>query len=97
MYLSCTHNEDNINLCQNSILFGYSSINNANVMLNRVHKQNIDKFIILIKQRLILQREDKSFLEYDSIKNCIYEYIKIQNYNNIKYRKNKNPNSNIVA
>ena len=94
MFLGCKQQEDDINLCQNSILFGLSATNNIDRRLNRSHIQNIDKFIIIIKQRLILQREDKSFLEFDTIKNCLNEYLKLQIYNNIKYRREKIINEN---
>ena len=79
LYIGGAQNEDKLKLDEESILFGISCSVNTNIRLTRDQKANIDKFIILTKQKLILQRENKCYLEYEQIKQMIDEYINIQN------------------
>ena len=85
MYLGGQDDSANLNMV--NILFGICCGNNFNNLFTFNQRKSIDKFIILTKQRLILQRENKIFLEYDVIKGMIQDYINIENYNKKKYTK----------
>jgi len=72
-----------INCSYNDILLGFCATNNLNVLQNRIHA--IDTLMVLVKQRLILQRENKVYLNYDNVFSLINERVKLEKYNSLKY------------
>ena len=91
LYLDGQGNVDKLNLNIDAVLFGVCNVTHVPTLtlgLTWEQRGNIDKFIILTKQKLILQREEKHIIEIDALKRLFSDYINMQNYNNKKYRKN---------
>ncbi len=64
------------------ILLGFSSTKSLNVSLCRSY--SLDTLLILLKQRLILQRENKVHIDRDRIINLIVDRCKLEKYNSSK-------------
>ncbi len=70
------------------IIEGTVSHINLNLLeLNRYEKYGLDTILILLKQKLILQREEKVFLNSIEIINIIKNWIKIEKYTAVKLNK----------
>jgi len=70
------------------IIEGTVSHANINLVeLNNAEKYGLDTILILLKQKLILQREQKEFLTNIEILNVIKSWIKIEKYTAIKLNK----------
>jgi len=66
-----------------NILLGFSTTNSLN--LNRNKTYAIDTLLILLKQRLILQRENKIHINVDQIFSVISDRLRLEKYNSVKY------------
>jgi len=77
-----------------TVLLGSSSTRQYSCSLNKNASYGLDNILIGIKQRLILQREDKIELTLEEIGNTIRKIIQVEKYNsnkkgNIKQYKDK--------
>ncbi len=73
-------------LTYNEVLLGMNSNQDTNRV--PVRKRNvIDVCLILLKQKLILQRENKHYLSEDAVSKLICDRAKIETYNRKSYRK----------
>ncbi len=70
----------------NDILLGYNSTKSLNITQNRIYA--IDTLMVLVKQRLILQRENKTYLTYDDMCGLINDRTKLEKFNSRKYNNN---------
>jgi exonuclease III len=75
----------NATLSYENILLGISCTTNAfKTTLDRKNIAFIDVCLILLKQKLILQRENKVFLFDDDIEDIIINRLKLNKYNSLK-------------
>lgn len=72
------------NLTYKDILLGTVSSRNDSINLSKTKLYAIDSLLILLKQKLILQREEKREVTELEIKNVIVNWIKIEKYNALK-------------
>jgi len=73
-------------LSYENVLFGLVSTSN-DIRLKTKQKSSIDVVVTLLKQKLILQREDKTLITKIEIDNIFEERRKIEKYINTKNRK----------
>jgi len=66
------------------ILFGTSTNNQLHSQITRTERYAIDTLLIIIKQRLILQREDKRDILDSELNNLLKNWIRIEKYVAIK-------------
>jgi len=79
--------QHNINLKYEDILLGTRSRLSILNSINDTERSALDTILILIKQRLILQREEKRNLLDNELHNLIMNWVKIERYNAIKNNK----------
>ena len=85
MYLNGNGDEDLLKLNMCNILFGISCDTDPKSGLSYFQKVSIDCFIIMTKQLLILQREDKRIIELNTLESMFSNYKNIKKYNAKKY------------
>jgi len=76
-----------VNLSFNDVLLGTMANRTGHTDLNVEQKAVIDIGLVLLKQALILQRENKMIIEYRQLCNIIVDYAKREVYNKKVYRK----------
>jgi len=75
----------NTTFTYDDVLLGISSTNNVNLSRNKLY--TIDTLMVLMKQRLILQREDKRHIERNEVISLILDRLRLEKYNSIKYKR----------
>ncbi len=78
---------DNVVLTYENVLFGLASTT-SNIKIKQKQKASIDIVITLVKQKLILQRENKIFISMGEIENIFEERKGLENYISVKNRRN---------
>jgi len=69
------------------ILMGLSTTNS--IRFGKRKSYSFDTLLILLKQKLILQRENKIHIDRDQIVNLIFSRIKIEKYNSMRYKRER--------
>jgi len=77
----------NVNISYKDILLGFGACNNHNFGMPRTKLYAIDMILILVKQRLILQREEKRFISVNELRNLIINWMNVEKYNAKKVNK----------
>ncbi len=76
-----------LSLSLNDVLLGTMADIHNNFNLNTEQKVVIDVCLVLIKQMLILQREEKTNIDEQKLCKCLVDYAKREAYNYKKYKK----------
>jgi len=86
-YFMLSKLEVSLSLSFNDVIFGTWSNLCRNMSLNSKQRAVIDTCLILLKQMLILQREEKRDVDEQSLERVLVDYAKREVYNNRVYKK----------